>query len=291
MARVDAVRVKNEVPMYYLIPQFMTKRNDALNMTTVDIPVEPLRKYMNAKRKEGVHISHMALIMTAYAHVAGEYPSVNRFVQNRRIYDHKDLSVSLVVLRPGTTGNDDTMAKLYLRPEDTVFDVQRKIDEYIEVNTSGAEEDSNLLDKWMARLCALGPLLDVAGALLRFMDRHGLLPRAMVDASPFHASLLITNLASIRSNHIFHHVYNFGTTSISLAMGNMREVPKRAPDGSVELVRCMPLGVVMDERIASGHYLALAFARFKDMLGHPEQLEQPGTREPALKGSARLIID
>ncbi len=284
MSKSDRKRIKKEVPMYLLAPQFMPQRNDAMNMTTIDIPIEPLRKYMNDKRKEGVRISHMALIMTAYAHLTGEYPSINRFVQNKRIYQHTDFAISLVVLRPGDTGNDDTMAKLYLEPEDTIFDVQRKIDEYIEVNTSGAEEDSNALDKWMGILCSLGGLLDAAGWLLRFLDRHGWLPRALIDASPFHASLLITNLASIRTNHIYHHVYNFGTTSVSMAMGNLREVPKRGRDGKVELVRCMPIGVVMDERIASGHYLALAFARFKDMLAHPEQLEQPGTRVAALKG-------
>ena len=283
MGRVDGKRIKNEVPMYYLIPQFMPTRNDAMNMTTVDIPIEPLKKYMNAKRKEGRHISHMALIMTAYAHLVGEFPSLNRFIANRRIYEHNDFAVSLVVLRPGNTGNDDTFAKLYFTPEDTVFDVQKKIDEYIEKNSTGAEEDSNLLDKWMGILCSLGGLLDVAGALLRFLDRHGWLPRELVNASPFHASLLITNLASIRTNHIYHHVYNFGTTSVSIAMGNLREVPKRGRNGEVELVRCMPLGVVMDERIASGHYLALAFARMKDMLLHPDQLEQPGTRQAKLE--------
>lgn len=286
MGRVDGKRVKGEVPMYLLAPQFMTKRNDAMNMTTVDIPIEPLRRYMNAKRKEGHHISHMALIMTAYAHLVGEYPSINRFIQNRRVYEHNDFSVSLVVLRPGNTGNDDTMAKLYFQPEDTVFDVQRKIDEYIEKNASGAEEDKNGLDKVMGFLCSLGGLVDIIGAILRFMDRHGWLPRCLVDISPFHASLLITNLASIRTNHIYHHVYNFGTTSVSIAMGNLREVPRRGKDGSIELVRCMPLGVVMDERIASGHYLALAFARMKDMLAHPEQLEQPGTRQAALSGQS-----
>lgn len=286
MGRVDGRRVKGEVPMYMLAPQFMPHRNDAMNMTTVDIPIEPLRKYMNAKRKEGHHISHMALIMTAYAHLVGEYPSINRFVQNRRVYEHNDFTISLVVLRPGNTGNDDTMAKLYFQPEDTVFDVQRKIDEYIEKNTSGAEEDQNSLDKIMGVLCSLGGLLDIVGAILRFLDRHGWLPKSLIEISPFHASLLITNLASIRTNHIYHHVYNFGTTSVSIAMGNMREVPKRGRDGSVELVRCIPLGVVMDERIASGHYLALAFARLKDMLAHPEQLEQSGTRQAALEGQS-----
>ena len=112
MGRVDGRRIKKEVPMYLLAPQFMPTRNDAMNMTTIDIPIEPLRKYMNAKRKEGHHISHMALIMTAYAHLVGEFPSINRFVQNKRIYEHNDFCISLVVLRPGNTGNEDTMSKL-----------------------------------------------------------------------------------------------------------------------------------------------------------------------------------
>lgn len=274
MGRPDGIRVKNEVPMYYLIPQFMTERHDAMNMVTVDIPVEPLRQYMNAKRKEGLHISHMALVMTAYAHLAAEFPSLNRFIVNRRIYQHKDFKISLVVLRPGASANENTMSKLSLTAEDTVADVQRKIDEYVEQNTAVTEGGTSL-DKLMGTFVKIGPLMNFVGWLLRFGDKHGLLPQALLDVSPFHASALMTNLASIRTNHIYHHVYDFGTTSVAIAMGNMRDVAKRGRDGSVELVRCIPIGVVMDERIASGHYFALAFARLKELLAHPELLEQP----------------
>ena len=274
MRRKDGTRVTNEVPMYYLVPHFMRERSDAMNMVTLDIPVEPLRQYMNAKRKEGKKISHMALIMTAYAHMAAEYPSVNRFIVNRKIYQHNDFTVSLVVLRPGR-GNDDTMRKLYLSAKDTVFDVQKKIDAYIEEN-SGEQRD-NSLDRIMEKICKLNGLIRIATNLIYFLDKHGMLPKSIIEASPFHASLLISNLASIRTNHIYHHVYNFGTTSVGITMGNMREIPHRAADGSVRLERCLPLGVVMDERIASGHYLALAFNRFKEILTTPELLENPGS--------------
>ena len=109
MGRSDGILVKDEVPMYYLIPHFLTERNDAMNMITIDIPIEPLRAYMNAKRREGKTVSHMALIMAAYAHMAGEFPSVNRFIVNRRIYQRNEFKISLVVLRPGGA-NDDTMS-------------------------------------------------------------------------------------------------------------------------------------------------------------------------------------
>jgi len=272
MRRKDGTLVKDEVPMYYLIPHFLTERNDAMNMVTLDIPIEPQRAYMNAKRKEGRHISHMAILMTAYARMALEYPSVNRFIANRRIYQHKDFTVSLVVLRPGG-GNDDTFSKIHIEPQDTIFDVQKKIDDYIEYNASGKEQ--NGLDKVMGILCGMNFLLRFAGNVLRFADKRGWLPKSLCEVSPFHASLLVSNLASIRTNHIFHHVYNFGTTSVSITMGNLREIPHRGKDGQVELVRCMPLGVVMDERIASGYYLAQALRRFKEFLAQPELLEMP----------------
>ena len=268
--RPDGRRVKNMDSMYYLIPHFLPHRYDAMNMVTLDIPVEPLRKYMNEKRKQGIQMSHLALIIAAYLRTAAEFPFLNRFVGNKTIYAHKDFTVSMVVLRPGT--DEDTMSKVYLDFQDTIFDVQRKMDTYITENRK--DNNANKLDKAMKILTQISFLLSFVMAILRFMDRHGLLPMALVKASPFHASLLISNLASIRTNHIYHHVYEFGTTSVAITMGNMREVPRRHR-GEIVFDRCIPLGVVMDERICSGHYFAQAFARVKEYLNNPELLEVP----------------
>ena len=87
-------------------------------------------------------------------------------------------------------------------------------------------------------------------------------------------SLGITNLASIRTNHIYHHCYEFGTTGVFMAMGNLREVPRKK-DGVVTTERCMPLGVVMDERICDGHYYASALKLMCDYLKNPEKLDVP----------------
>ena len=272
--RSDGKRVKNEDPMYYLIPYFLTKRYDAMNMITLDIPEAPMRAYMNAKRKEGKAISHLALILTAYLHTAKKYPAINRFVVGKKIYEHNDVTVSMVVLKPGT--DLDTMSKIVLDPDDDVFDVQKKITDYIDQNRQLGE--ANGLDRIMNVLVKMNFLLTIVIGLLRFLDRIGLLPKALIKVSPFHASLLISNLASIRTNHIYHHVYQFGTTSVSITMGNMREVPRRTRDGIV-FDRCMPLGIVMDERIANGHYLAQAFALMKKYLQDPALMEKENLRK------------
>ncbi len=271
--RSDGTIIRNEDPMYYLIPHFLTKRYDAMNMVTVDIPEAPLKAYMNQKRKEGRRVSHLALLITAYLRTMEEYPAINRFISGtKKAYQHNDISVSMVVLKPG--GND-TMSKIYLDPGDDVFTVQDKVTEYISTNRQ--EGEANGLDRVMNILCRFSFLLGFVVGIFRFLDHFGLLPKALIKVSPFHASLLISNLASIRSNYIYHHVYQFGTTSVAITMGNMREVPHRSRDGGVELERCIPLGVVMDERIANGHYLNLAFACLKRYLANPELLEEKRT--------------
>ena len=272
--RVDGKRVKGMESMYYLIPHFLTRRYDAMNMITLDIPVEPMKQYMNAKRREGVQISHVALIIAAYLRTAAEFPCINRFIGNKKVYAHNDFTVSMVVLRPGE--DESTMSKIYLDYTDDIFEVQEKILHYITENRK--DNNSNALDKLMKVLVSIPGILGFVGLVLRFMDRHGLLPKSIIHASPFHASLLISNLASIRTNHIYHHVYDFGTTSVAITMGNMRDIPRRK-QGEIVLDRCIPLGVVMDERICSGHTFAQAFSRMKTYLANPELLEGPPTFE------------
>ena len=266
--RNDGIRVRDADPMYFLIPYFLTRRYDAMNMITVNIPEEPLRRYMNEKRREGRPVSHMALIIAAYLRIMEEYPALNRFIGNKTVYEHRDKTVSLVVLRPD---GGSTMSKIEFVNGDDIFTVQNKITGYVESNRDSGMQ--NRLDKAMKILCRMHLLLGLATGLVRFLDRHGLLPSFLVKASPFHASFLISNLASIRTNHIYHHVYDFGTTSVAITMGNLVEVPRHTKDGIVH-DRCIPLGVVMDERIASGQYFAIAFARFRKLLADPKLLER-----------------
>ncbi len=270
--RKDGVKVKVTDPEYAIVPHIMVNRNDALNMIEVDIPEAPIREYLNKKRKEGIKLSHLSVITAAYTRVVAEYPLLNRFVVNKRVYARNELAVAMVVLKGGKLDNG-TMSKVNLQPTDTVFDVDGKMMKYIEDNREAATV--NKTDKLVATLLGIPGLLRVGVNVLKWMDKHNMLPRAIIEASPFHSSLTISNLASIRTNHIFHHIYNFGTTSVFITLGNMREVPKRDSDDNIYFEKCIPLGVVMDERICSGTYFAVAFRKLRKYLRNPELLEQP----------------
>lgn len=272
MGRPDGKKLKNLGVEYLVGAHVMAERSDAMNMITIDLPEAPMKEYLNRKRKEGKRYSHLSLILAAMVRAFAEYPQLNRFVVNKRIYARNEIAVGMVVLKGGKIDGVGTTSKMKFPPDATIDTINDIITEYIEKNRQ--EDDTNATDKLADFLCSVPGLLRVAANLIKWLDRHNWCPKAIIEASPFHCSIILTDLASIKTNSIHHHIYNFGTTSISLAMGNLREVPVRRK-GEVTFERCLPLGIVTDDRIASGNILGLAFRKFQKYLLHPEVLENP----------------
>lgn len=269
--RADGKRLKNTDTMYRVAAHIMDKRVDSMNMITIDIPYAPMQEYVNKKRKEGISVSHMALILAAYLRTMAKYPELNRFIVNKKVYKRNEIAVGMVVLQ-SLESHNGTMSKMYFEKTDTVLEVNNKINTYVTENREAPEKNGT--EKIIKFLLSVPGLLSVGVAIIKFLDKHGLLPKAVIDMSPFHMSLGITNLASIRTNHIYHHCYEFGTTSVFMAMGNLREKPKRKGD-EIIFERSLPIGVTMDERICSGSYFATAFRYMKKLLANPELLELP----------------
>ena len=269
--RADGKRLRNTDPMYTVAAYVMSKRVDSMNMVTLDIPYDPIQEYLNKKRGEGVSLSHLGVIIAAYLRTAAEFPLLNRFIMNCKPYARNEFCVAMVVLKSGQMDNG-TMSKMYFNMTDTIFDVNDTINKYVSDNREVPEKNGT--EKMIKILLGAPGVLRVGVGLFKFMDKHGLLPKKVIDMSPFHNSLCISNLASIRTNHIYHHCYEFGTTSVFITMGNLREIPRRS-GGEIIFERCIPLGVVMDERICSGSYFALAFRKIRKYLRNPELLELP----------------
>lgn len=267
--RADGKRVTNVDNMYTLSPYFMVDRCDACNYITVKIPYEPVHKYILKMRKNGYKFSHMSLILAAYVRAVSMFPEVNRFVVNKKIYARNELTVAMVVQRAEEA--EGTMSKIKFELTDTVFDVSKKVDEFVEGNR---EENSNSTDKIMSFLTKFPPIINFATTLIRWADKHGLLPKAIIDMSPFHESMVISNLASIRTGSIYHHIYNFGTVGQIITMGVLESMPKKVGDEIVN-EKYIPLGIACDERIASGHMYSKVFHVIEHYLKNPELLELP----------------
>lgn len=271
MKRADGRKLKKADPMYTVAAHIMARRSDALNSIKIYAPYDAMNQYKRDKKKEGHTVSTLGLVLAAYVRTLSEYPQLNRFIVNKRLFARNSIDVGMVVLQPGKE-DGETMTKMHFDPHDTVFDVQRKIDEYIEENRN--VEADNGTEKMIRFLLSVPGLLRLGVNFLKWMDKHNLLTKSIIDMSPFHATMTITNLASIRTNYIYHHVYDFGTTSMILSMGNPEEVPVRKK-GEIVFEKKIPMGLVMDERIAHGSYFAIAFKRFEQYLENPTLLEEP----------------
>ena len=67
-------------------------------------------------------------------------------------------------------------------------------------------------------------LIEFAMNVIRFLDKHGILPKFLIRVSPFHTSAFVTNVGSLGIDAIFHHLYNFGTTSMFFAMAEKKKL-------------------------------------------------------------------
>lgn len=289
MYRADGYRVRTNDAMYELVPYIMPYRYDASNSVTVDIDLDLMQDYIRKCRKKGINMSHMSIIIAGALRIASQNPFLNRFVMNRKIYARNHFCVSFVTLQPGKTS--DTVNKLYFNLDDDIFTVNRKVQEAIERTQQPTSQ--NALDKLMASLVRIPFLVGAAVGVLKFIDKYFTLPFSIINASPFHTSLFITNLASIRTNAIYHHLYEFGTTGIFISMGQPeRRIEKNGE--TVEEKKIMPLGIVTDERIANGHYYGRCFRELNRYYKNPELLEVPPeqvVRDPDVrKKNTKFIV-
>ena len=101
-----------------------------------------------------------------------------------------------------------------------------------------------------------------------------MLPKKLIKVSPFHSSCYFTNLKSISTGYVYHHLYDFGTVGMFVALG--KEVIKPVADKETDGVRnakILQLGMTLDERICDGLYYAKSLKILKSHLINPESLK------------------
>ena len=273
--RPDGTRVKNASAIVSALPYIMPRRYDAHDYITEYAEMEPMRRYIQSKRREGVRISYMALILAAYFKAYQQHPKINRFIMNSKIYQRNHFCVSFVILKTRADGTpDETSVKIFFEDGDDVISIYRKIEDAVALNQK--KEHNNNTDRFANFMFSLPVLPTLLVGLVKLLDRLGLLPRFVIDLSPFHTSLFITNLASINTEAIYHHCYEFGTTGVFVCMG--KPVPNFLTGEYNKKI--MPLGIVMDERICTGHEYALFWQTLRRYLKHPE-LTENGAEERA----------
>ena len=272
--RPEGRRFKHKDPIIQATPYFMPQRCDAQVFLQQELDYETLARYIADQSAKGNKITFMQLIIAAYVRSVSQFPEINRFIMNKQLYSRKELSVSFALLRDTKDESiEETTIKLFFDPTDTIFDVVQRVNEAVAANRP--LEESNATMKFARFMLSLPILPNAVMGLVKLLDRYGLLPKVLIDMSPFHAGLWITNMASIGMHSVYHHIYNFGNSSMFVSMGTIERKVGMSADGKVVRRRILPVGVTADERVCAGAMYARLFAAMLHSLNHPEELETP----------------
>ncbi len=260
------------------MPFIMPTRNDACNHYEEAFEVTAIDRRLRKMRVDGYKgIGFLHFIIAAYIRCVSLLPGINRFVAGRHIYARNNIEVVMVVKRSLAIDATETSIKVVFEPTDTIFDVYRKMNAAIdEVKT---DESGNNTEEVAEALCkAPRFLLRFALLIIRILDYFGWLPQKLIDASPFHGSMIITDLGSLRIGPIYHHIYNFGTLPVFIAFGAKRHSYELDRHGNMVDRKYVDCKFVMDERTVDGHYYAQFLQAFRTICQHPEIVEVPPTK-------------
>ena len=275
--RTDGRRVRTLPPMAQVSPYIMVTRNTSTNYFEDAFEISHIDRYIRQKRREGLTnfgITHV--LLACYVRAVCKYPGLNRFLAGQKVYSRgDDIQYCMTIKKEMSADSPDTVIKVHLNPRDTAADVYYKLQSAVESVKKTTTLDSNFDATAGALNLIPGVFLKFAVWLLKLLDYFGLLPKFLLEVSPFHGSLFFTSMGSLGIPPIYHHLYDFGNLPVFGSFGMKRRAYEVTEDGSVVQRKYVDVKFTLDERIVDGFYYAAFFKHYKRILQHPEILDQP----------------
>lgn len=286
MRRNDA-KLVYDIPLYNKIfPYMMKRRCDALVYHKLQMDVtktlDYIRKY-NATKPE-FRLKFFYVFCAALMRTFAMRPELNRFIARYHYWQRNELSMNFVVKEKFTEEAPETSSPLIFRPDMTLFEYAKVIDQYIN-DARNVSEQSNFTDDTIGLLMHFPTwLIALAVKILGSMDRRGFAPGFLKEADGLHTSVFVSNLGSIgiEGGSPMHHLYEWGTTSVFVTIGALDR--KREFDDDGKVIACketVEIGATVDERITSGFYFVKSMHYLQYLLDHPEELEKVPELPPA----------
>ena len=269
--RKDGIRVRIsgfDKFLYLLKP----RRSEAEVYISKKIDVSDLVKYMEKKKKDNEEITYFHLFSTAVAKLVYNKPYLNRFIMGSNKYERNEVTLSFVAKTKFEDDAKELLKVIKIEDDDNVDTISKKI--FGSVRKIRSNEISHT-DDFVNSLGKLpGMVMSIIVWFVKKLDRFDLLPKSLTENSIYHSSVLISNLGSIHCDGIYHNLTNFGTNSILLTIGEIKE-EACVIDGKIDKRYICDFGITLDERIADGFYFAKSLKLVNYICAHPELLDQP----------------
>lgn len=264
--RRDGKYIKPQGSIAVLFPFIFDRRTDAEVSSTIDFDLEALCSWVDEQNKNGnleYKMTYFQVILACFGKVFFNRNRLNRFIQNKRLYERDKITFAFIAKDKMTDNADEKIICLELNPKDTGLDMTHKmaIDVFKTKSEGKNDFDDTLkiftsLPKW---------LLGLIVRFVKFLDKHGWNPKALTEGDTNYATVIFSNLGSIKSNSCYHHLNEYGTNSIVITIGTIKKVNGK---------RMVDMTFTLDERIADGFYFAKSVNMAQEIANKPELLEE-----------------
>lgn len=272
--RRDGFKVRNVPAVSKVLWRLKPRRSEAEVYINKKIDVDALVKYMDKKKKENPELkyTYFHAFLTAIARTVYNRPLLNRFLVNGNYYDRNNVTISFVAKTEFTDEAKENLTVVHALEKDNINSLREKISESVnKVRSNKNNSTDDIVDK-LTKLPNW--LFVVVVGFLKFLDRHDMLPKSLTDNLIYYSTVLVSNLGSIKCGAIYHNLTNFGTNSILITMGEIKDEPFVNEKGKIEIHKFCEFGITLDERIADGFYYAKSVKVLEYILNHPEMLEE-----------------
>ena len=270
--RYDASRVDLGRGFKAIFPYLMKGRNESIAYYPVSFDAEPLLAWIEEHKGTAQEISIFEAFMLALVRILRERPTLNRYIIGRRLYQRHDVVLSFAARRAYTDEADETMILVRIKPTDNADTVLGKLRGEIKVVKDGHAKDDDKLIELFMRLPR--SLLRVAVKLLEWWDFYVDTPSFLRGLDSMRCSAMVANLGSVGMGAAYHHLFEWGTCSLFVTIGQVKPAVCVGEDGNPAVKRMAELRIAFDERVADGFQDARALERLADYLAHPARLRQ-----------------
>ncbi len=264
-------KVKDVTGMQNILFDLKPNRCEAEVFMSSNIDVTEFVKYIKKLKEENNDVTFFHGFVDIMGKIIYQYPKLNRFVQNRTLYEHDEVSIAFVAKAEFNDKSEEFMTCLPIGKDDTILDISKNLklridkirDKKSTANTDGA---NNIVDKIGH---AWRPFRSFLVGILKWVDKKFGLPGSIADENIYYSTLIVSNLGTFKVPGIYHNLANLGTSSGLATFGDIKE-----ENGKY----MMNLGITLDERIADGFYFCRALKAIEYLFSHPELMMEPASK-------------
>ena len=259
--RRDGKKVRDIHGVQNILIDFKPHRRDSAVYMNTDIDMTEFVKYIDKLKKDNPRLTYYHGLVDVMAKTLYSKPFMNRFVQNRTMYMHNTVSLGSTIKEEFEDKSVECLMIVDVKPNDTLLDVSNKVADKVDriraKQTAGVDGIADFLGKLPLFL-----RIPVVGTL-KWLDKHGWLPKSVTDDNLYYSSGILSNLGTFKTNGIYHNLTDFGTASSLVTFGEIKKDEKTGKS-------TMNLGVTIDERIADGFYFCTTLKLIEYIFANPD---------------------